>query len=567
MGLFVHLLDPLSVETDGNLVDGVRLGGDHCRLAFALLVAQRGRAVAREELAHTLWGEALPRTWGPALRNVMSRVRVFLADAGVDPTALASGGGGYHLRLPPGAVVDLDQLEEHLLASRVALQADNPVRAGDLAAVALAVARRSFLPGVEGPWVDSVRLRVRGLHVQALELAARAGLRGDGATAVASAEELIGLEPFGEEGYRLLMCAHAAAGNRAAALLTYMRCRSVLGDELGVEPSAQTERTYLQILREVGDDEPAQPETRFVHVGGARVAYQVAGDGAVDLAVTGGTYTHVDQIWRDAVPSMFFAHFLATTRLVFFDPRGAGASDPLPADATAGWASRQQDLRAVLDAVGSDRAVILAALDGGPLALRFAVETPGRVSGLVLVNTTARWLEADGYPQGLSPQAAQALIRRVREAWGTQRFAAELYPSLRTDVRFLRWYARLQRTMVSPHTAADGLTRLQQIDARPLLPRIHVPTLVLHRRAHPAFPLAQGRYLAGHIAGATLVELPGGEGLFGSDSDTVAGHIHRFLRQECGPNPQAGRRVVAVRQRAGRANRAAGGAQRRLPSR
>jgi pimeloyl-ACP methyl ester carboxylesterase/DNA-binding SARP family transcriptional activator len=567
MGLFVHLLDPLSVETNGNLVDGVRLGGDHCRLAFALLVAQRGRAVAREELAHTLWGEALPRTWGPALRNVMSRVRVFLADAGVDPTALASGGGGYHLRLPPGAVVDLDQLEEHLLASRVALQADNPVRAGDLAAVALAVARRSFLPGVEGPWVDSVRLRVRGLHVQALELAARAGLRGDGATAVASAEELIGLEPFGEEGYRLLMCAHAAAGNRAAALLTYMRCRSVLGDELGVEPSAQTERTYLQILREVGDDEPAQPETRFVHVGGARVAYQVAGDGAVDLAVTGGTYTHVDQIWRDAVPSMFFAHFLATTRLVFFDPRGAGASDPLPADATAGWASRQQDLRAVLDAVGSDRAVILAALDGGPLALRFAVETPGRVSGLVLVNTTARWLEADGYPQGLSPQAAQALIRRVREAWGTQRFAAELYPSLRTDVRFLRWYARLQRTMVSPHTAADGLTRLQQIDARPLLPRIHVPTLVLHRRAHPAFPLAQGRYLAGHIAGATLVELPGGEGLFGSDSDTVAGHIHRFLRQECGPNPQAGRRVVAVRQRAGRANRAAGGAERRLPSR
>jgi pimeloyl-ACP methyl ester carboxylesterase len=155
----------------------------------------------------------------------------------------------------------------------------------------------------------------------------------------------------------------------------------------------------------------------------------------------------------------------------------------------------------------------------------------------------------------------------MREVWGTERFAAELYPSLRTDGRFLRWYARLQRTMVSPHTAADGLTRLQQIDARPLLPRIHVPTLVVHRRAHIAFPLAQGRYLAGHIAGATLVELPGGEGLFGSDSDTVAGEIHRFLRQECAPNPQAGRRVVAVRQPAGRASSAAGGAQRQRPPR
>src|ERR687886_882083 len=123
MSLLVHLLDPLSVEADGDLVDGARLGGDHCRLAFALLVAQRGRAVAREELADTLWGEALPRTWGPALRNVMSRVRVFLADAGVDPTALASGSGGYQLRLPPGAGGDLEGLEEQPLASRVALQA------------------------------------------------------------------------------------------------------------------------------------------------------------------------------------------------------------------------------------------------------------------------------------------------------------------------------------------------------------------------------------------------------------------------------------------------------------
>src|ERR687884_1510635 len=133
MSLLVHLLDPLSVETDGNRVDGARLGGDHCRLAFAVLVARHGRAVPRQELAHVLWGETLPRTWGPALRNVMSRVRVFLAEAGVDPTALASGSGGYLLRLPPDAVVDLEQLEEQLLASHVALQADDPARAGHLA--------------------------------------------------------------------------------------------------------------------------------------------------------------------------------------------------------------------------------------------------------------------------------------------------------------------------------------------------------------------------------------------------------------------------------------------------
>jgi pimeloyl-ACP methyl ester carboxylesterase len=326
------------------------------------------------------------------------------------------------------------------------------------------------------------------------------------------------------------MRAQAAAGNRAAALMTYMRCRAVLGEELGVEPSAETERTYLRILRETGDDEPTQPEAQFVHVGTARVAYHVTGSGHVDLAVTGGTYTHVDQIWRDAATSMFFAHFLTTARLVFFDPKGAGASDPLPAGATEGWTSRGEDLRAVLDAVGSQRAVILAVLDGGPLALRFAAEAPGRVSGLVLFNTTARWVNAEGYPEGLSAETAEGLVLRLREAWGTEGFAAQLYPSMRADVRFVRWYARLQRTMVSPHTAADGLARLQQIDARPLLPHIHTPTLVLHRKAHSFFPLAQGRYLADHIAGARFVELPGGEGLFGSDSDAVADEIHRFLR-------------------------------------
>src|SRR5919202_4616460 len=152
----------------------------------------------------------------------------------------------------------------------------------------------------------------------------------------------------------------------------------------------------------------------------------------------------------------------------------------------------------------------------------------------------------------------------MRQRWGTEQFAAELYPSLRTDIRFLRWYARQQRSMVSPHMAADGLARLRQIDARPLLTRIRVPTLVIHRREHIAFPLAQGRYLADHIAGATLVELPGGEGLFGSDSDAVAGEIHRFLRRICGPDAQGRKGLVGAGQRAANASSVVGGAQRRL---
>src|ERR671932_463218 len=129
-----------------------------------------GHAGPREELAHALWGEVLPRTWGPALRNVMTQVRLFLADAGVDGSALASAGGGYLLRLPAGTVVDLDQLDELLLSARAALQADDPAPAGDRAGKALEMARRSFLPGLEGPWVDSVRRRLLGLRIQALKV-------------------------------------------------------------------------------------------------------------------------------------------------------------------------------------------------------------------------------------------------------------------------------------------------------------------------------------------------------------------------------------------------------------
>jgi pimeloyl-ACP methyl ester carboxylesterase len=190
---------------------------------------------------------------------------------------------------------------------------------------------------------------------------------------------------------------------------------------------------------------------------------------------------------------------------------------------------RLEELRCVLDAAQAKRAAVVASLDGGPAALRFAASRPERVSALVLVNTTARWVRAKDYGEGLAPDVADATVARMAASWGTEEFAAHVYPALRADARFLAWYARLQRAMTSPRAAALALRRLQAIDARPALALITAPTLVLHRREHPAFPLAQGRFLAENIRGAKLRVLEGGEGLFGEDSAAIADLIREFV--------------------------------------
>jgi pimeloyl-ACP methyl ester carboxylesterase len=314
-----------------------------------------------------------------------------------------------------------------------------------------------------------------------------------------------------------------------------MACRAALVEELGVEPSPETQQTYLRVLRSAeGEEDLQRSQTHFVEVGGARIAYQTAGAGEVDVVFVAGSFTHVDTIWHDAAPATFFSRFLPSARLVFFDPAGTGASDAVPDEDAAELATRRlEELRRVLAAADARRPALVASLDGAPAALRFAATHPERVGALVLVNTTARWLRTEDYGEGVAPDEAEATVGRVAASWGTEAFAAQVYPALRADERFLTWYARHQRTMISPRAAASALRRLQAVDERRVLARIAAPTLVLHRREHPVFPLAQGRYLANHIAGARLQVLEGSEGLFGEDSEAIAALILEFVLATC----------------------------------
>jgi predicted ATPase/DNA-binding SARP family transcriptional activator len=257
MPLRVALAGQVGIEAPGGaFVDTTGLGRLG-RLALAYLVCERHRPVPRDELAEVLWGENLPRTWETSLRVVVSKLRAWLAGAGLDrANALVSAFGCYQLALPAEAVVDVEQAAGELEAARRALAAGDGGAGRAHAAAAADAAGKEFLPGVTGAWAEQQQTRLRELRVEALEtLSAASAAAGDPARALAAAEEAVALEPMRESAHMRVVAAHAAAGNRGAALRAYQRLRDVLAEELGVSPSAQTEAAYLVLLQ----DEPAPP--------------------------------------------------------------------------------------------------------------------------------------------------------------------------------------------------------------------------------------------------------------------------------------------------------------------
>lgn len=247
----VHLAGTMCLERGDVLVPESRLPGRQGRLAFAMLAAERERALSKEELADELWSDELPKAWEVALRAILSKLRGVLAEAGLDgQAALAHAFGCYQLRLPSDAWVDLDAAADAVHRAESALRDGDPADAMGWSLVANAIARRGFLPGEDGAWATRRRRELQTVRVRALECRAQILVeRGSPEAAVRDVETVLDLEPFRETAYRLLMRAHVAAGNPAEALRAFERCRTTITRELGVDPSAETEALYLDILR------------------------------------------------------------------------------------------------------------------------------------------------------------------------------------------------------------------------------------------------------------------------------------------------------------------------------
>jgi YVTN family beta-propeller protein len=249
--LKVFLVGRVALEADGLAVQDARLPGRQGRLLFAYLAVERGRPVPRDELAAALWGEAPPATWDKALTVLVSKLRSLLTEVGLDgPRALTAAFGCYRLELPEGTWIDAVAAADAADEAERALDAGDPAAAKTAALLAESLTRRAFLPGDNGVWVEDKRRELADTRSRAVTVLAGACLRtGAGGEAVSWAQQAIGLEPFRETGYRLLMEAHAADGNRAEALRVYERCRRLLADELGAYPSPETESVYQRLLQ------------------------------------------------------------------------------------------------------------------------------------------------------------------------------------------------------------------------------------------------------------------------------------------------------------------------------
>ena len=257
--LRVFLAGRVKVEADGVVLEDGRLATRQGRLVFAYLVAERGRPVPTDELAEALWGSAPPATWDKALTVIASKLRSALTDAGVEGgAALTSAFGCYRLDLPEGSWVDVIVAADAADAAEQALAMGHLEEARAAAAPAVGLLRQPFLPGEDGAWVEARRRELADVQGRALNVLAEASLRlGDAPEAAKWAEQALALEPFREAGYRRLMEAHAAAGNRAEALQVYERCRLLLAEELGAYPSPETESIYRQLLAALAPEDRA----------------------------------------------------------------------------------------------------------------------------------------------------------------------------------------------------------------------------------------------------------------------------------------------------------------------
>lgn len=272
------------------------------------------------------------------------------------------------------------------------------------------------------------------------------------------------------------------------------------------------------------------PETKYAKSGDYHIAYQAIGTGPLDLVFMHGWISHIEHMWEEPRVARFLDRLASFSRLILIDKRGTGMSDPVPLDRLPTLEERMDDVRAVLDAVGSKRAAFLGTSEAGALSLLFGATYPSRTTALVLLNSYARLAHAPDYPQGIPAEQAQGLLQAIEDGWGKGVAFEALVASQADNASMKTWWARYQRLAASPGAAVTLLRSAFETDARSVLPAIAVPVLVLHRAGDPFTGPEHGRYLAEHIPGAKFVELSGVDHLFfAEDMDRLLAEIQEFL--------------------------------------
>lgn len=277
--------------------------------------------------------------------------------------------------------------------------------------------------------------------------------------------------------------------------------------------------------------DPSTLETRYAKSGDLNIAYQVFGDGTLNVVYIPGWVSNVENIWIFPEFIEFADKLSQFARVILLDRRGTGLSDPVADPPTL--EERMDDVRAVMDAAGWERAAIFGVSEGGPMAITFAATYPERVLALVLYGTFARMTRAEGYPIGLPLDGATTWLDSIETQWGKGEMSKLFVPNRAQDQELVRAFGRLERFAMSPGTAQKLFRLLFETDVRDVLPSVRVPTLVIHRAGDKPVRVDHARYMAERIPGAKLIVLDGDDHVpFLGDSDTLLAEVREFLTGE-----------------------------------
>jgi class 3 adenylate cyclase len=272
------------------------------------------------------------------------------------------------------------------------------------------------------------------------------------------------------------------------------------------------------------------PKTEYAKSGEVHIAYQVIGDGPLDLVLVPGWVSNIELAWDNVEYSRFLQRLASFSRLIFFDKRGTGLSDRVSESELPDLEHRMDDVRAVMDAVDSDCAALMGVSEGGTMSLLFAATYPKRTTALITFGIFAKRIWSHDYPWAPTPVQRQRWFDLIEQDWGGIVDLEGMAPSVADDQQFREWWSAFLRRSASP-AAALALGKMNtQIDIRDVLSSIQVPTLVLHRIGEKEIKIEEARYISSQIPGAKLVELPGNDHLpFVGDSRTLLDEVEEFL--------------------------------------
>lgn len=288
------------------------------------------------------------------------------------------------------------------------------------------------------------------------------------------------------------------------------------------------------------------PKTEYARSGDVHIAYQVVGQGPLDLVYVPGWVSHVELAWEEPSLAQFLRRLTSFARLIVFDKRGTGLSDRVPEDKLPTLEVRMDDLRAVMEAAGSHRAALFGVSEGGNLCALFAATYPDRTTALVMYGTFAKRIWSPDYPWAPTPEQREQEYELIEREWGNLMDLDHYAPSKIGDEAFARRVATFYRRAASPGAAVTLLRMNTQIDIRHVLPTIHVPTLVVHRTGDRDVNAEEGRWMAAQIPGARFVELQGNDHLpWIGDQDAILDEIQEFLTG-VRPSPESDRMLATV---------------------